>query len=220
MDRLRLERQRDLKLHHALFTGGLLESTDDTSKALDLSFRAMVRDSIPAIALFGTAVGNQMIPSCLKVDHGLPICSELAHLVGSGQFYVDRCDPRLNCTARTFTDIDFATRRDDLRADREEYEQAMQMKIEYEYLVPGAALMHGFTLVHASPLERSCLGRAIELWREQPFIGGKSSSGNGRISLEYDPLPDSSEYLQYLRDSRSRVIEALSALADRLGEKL
>ena len=219
LDRLGIERITP-KLHHALFTGGILESTDETSGDLDLKFRTTVREVIPPLALFGTAVGNQMIPSCLKVDHGLPICAELKQHACSGQYLVSPDDPRFNHSVRTFTDFDFITRRDDLRADREEDEQARQMKVEYEYIIPGAGLMHGFTLVNANDIERSCLGHTIALWKNQPFVGGKSGSGNGQVACYYEPELASEAYLEYLDHEHDEIKAAIHVLASKLGETL
>lgn len=201
------------KMHHALFTGGVLEGTDEAAGFLDLAFRQSVRDTIPPLALFGSAVGNQMLPGCMRVDHAMPVCREYAAFLQ----HVD--DPRKEHSIRTFTDVSFATRRDDLRAERAADEQAQQMKIEFEAFISGTAFAHGFTLSWASPVETSCLGHVLSLWEEQPHIGGKSSSGYGRVSLDYSPALDPEPYRAYLRDEQAQVVEALDELAARLEGK-
>jgi len=198
------------KLHHALYTGGLLESTDETTGTIDLGFRTWIRGTFPPLGLFGTVVGNQMIPSCLRVDHAIPYCREYrAFLNGTD-------DPRLGHSVRTFTDFSFATRRDDLRAEREEDEQAMQMLVEFEAFVPGTRFAHGFTLVYPSELEVSCLAHVLTLWAEQPFIGGKAGSGYGRIAFQYLPPLDPEPYRRYVSVERHKLRHALDQLAARL----
>lgn len=201
------------KLHHALYTGGVLEGTDESAGFIDLAFRTLVRDTITPLAVWGTAAGNQMITGCLRVDHAIPICREYAALLG------DVDDSRKEHSVRTFTDVSFATRRDDLRAERGADEQAQQMKIEFEVFISGTAFAHGFTLSWANEREEACLARAIELWASVPYIGGKSSSGYGQVALEYVGLPSSAPYLTYLDESGDKVREVLDGLALRLDGK-
>jgi len=203
---------KSAKLHHALFTGGLLESTDEASGKVDLELRRALRDALPPVGLFGTAIGNQIIDGCLKVDHAIPICAEYAaYLEG-----ID--DPRKQHSIRTFTDSSFATRRDDLHEEREEGEQARQMKVDFETFVPGTAFVHGFVLVHANAAEAACLGRALELWAEQPWVGGKSSSGYGRVTFDYRPELDSAAYVEFCNDAANA--EAARAVLDVLADAL
>ncbi len=195
------------KLFHALMTGGVLESTDETTGMVDLALRARVRDLVPPLGLFGTAIGNQMVPGCLKVDHAMPICREYAAYLDD-----EANDPRASRPIRSFTDISFATRKDELRAEREDDEQAMQMLVEFEAFIAGTKFVHGFTLVYPSALEAACLGRAVELWREQPYVGGKSGSGYGRIAMAYTGLPDAAPYLAHLERGRAEIAEVLGSL--------
>src|SRR5581483_12226322 len=93
------------KLHHALYSGGVLESTDETTGVIDLERRRWVRDTFPPLALFGTVLGNQMVPGCLRVDHALPVCAETRAVLPPAL----QADPRAQHGVRTFTDVAFAT---------------------------------------------------------------------------------------------------------------
>lgn len=212
VDRLGYE-VKSPKMHHALYTGGVLEGTDESAGFIDLAFRTQVRDAITPLALLGSAVGNQMIMGCLKVDHAIPICREYASLLGHIE------DPRKEHSVRTFTDISFATRRDDLRAERQADEQAQQMKIEFETFISGTAFTHCFTLTYASELEASCLGHTMSLWEGLPYIGGKSSSGYGHVALDYPSAPSPELYRAYLEQKGAEVREALDELGARLEGK-
>ena len=204
---------RSAKMHHALFTGGVLEGTDEAAGQIDLAFRTSARDNIPPLALLGSAVGNQMIQGCLRVDHAMPICREYAALLAHIE------DPRKDQSIRTFTDVSFATRRDDLRAERGADEQAQQMKIEFEAFISGTAFAHSFTLAWASPVEASCLGHGISLLADLPYIGGKSSSGYGRVAYNYPIAPSPDTYRAYLAERGDHVAAVLDDLAMRLDGK-
>jgi hypothetical protein len=200
------------KVYHALFSGGILESTDETAMLIELELRRQVRDAIPPLALFGTSVGNQMIPGCLRVRHGMPVCSEYRAYLPPKL----AADPRAEQSVRTFTDVAFATRRDELHAERQGDEQAIQMKVEYEVFVPGSLFAHGFALVYPSPLEVAALGWVIQLWREQPYIGGKAGCGYGELALHYDDVPDHAPYLEYVAAEAATIREALAEIGGRL----
>lgn len=197
------------KLHYALFSGGTLTSTDDGG-VVDLQARRMIRQTVPPLELFGTVVGNQMIDSCLKVDHALPVCLECAEYLRHAD------DPRAQHSVRTFTQFSFSSRRDDLRVEREEGEQAVQMLIEFEAFVAGALFEHGFALIYPSELAVSCLGHVLTLWAEQPYVGGKSGSGYGRISFDYQPFPDPQPYCDYVASHANEIAVVLNLIAEAL----
>jgi hypothetical protein len=204
---------RSEKLYHALFAGGVLESTDEASGVLDLAFRKAVRSGIPALGLFGASIGNQMVDSCLKVGHMWPVCRETAWRLPEDL----RLDPRADLRVATFTDFVHHTRRDELRAERAEDEQAVQMLVEFEVFIPGTLFHHYFALEYASELEASCFGQALQLWTQHPWIAGKSATGYGEVAFYYEPkTPSPTPYLDYLRDQADAVKRLLDELADRL----
>jgi len=94
LDRLGLDEQNTPKLHHALFSGGLLESTEECTGEVDIAFRKLVRDTIPPIGLFGTAIGNQMIQGSLLVEHAVPVARETSFMAEAGIALVEPDDER------------------------------------------------------------------------------------------------------------------------------
>jgi len=171
------------KLHHALYTGGQLESTDDTTSTIDMALRRQIIEHIPPLGLLGTSIGNQIITGCLSVEHAMPVCSERRWTKTARPPLPHDDDSRWDQPSRMFLNTHFQTRRDDLRADRDEDEQAVQKLVEYESLLPRPLLDHGFVLRTASPVEAGHLGRGIELWSQFPTIGGKASGGFGQLTL-------------------------------------
>lgn len=200
------------KLHHALFSGGVLKSTEENTGLIDLSFRKKIRELVPPVAVFGCAVGNQMIQGILTVEHMWPICKEYSTYLP--QKY--RSDPRASMPVRTFTDESFITRRDDLRADRREDEQAVQMKIDYECFVPGTKFYHRFVLLLPDELQRSCVGRVLDLFEMLPYVGGRSASGDGKVMLNYDNRPKADLYLEFIKEKRDEIVQLLSELEAKL----
>lgn len=200
------------KLHHALFSGGVLESTSDTTGVIDLAFRKKVRELMPTVAIFGCALGNQMIQGNLIVEHMWPICEEYKPYLPEEY----QKDPRAERPIRTFTDQSFITRRDDLREERAEDEQAVQMKVDYECFVPGTKFYHRFVLQLPDQLQLSCFGRVLDLFEAMPYVGGRSSSGDGKVMLNYKNKPDASLYLEFVQEKKDEIIKLLKELEERL----
>lgn len=202
-----------VKLYHILFSGGILESTEDTNAKVNLELRRQIRLLIPPLSLLGAAVGNQMVQGKLKVGHAFPLCREYLPYLPE----TFRNDPRTAKTVRVFTDEAFDTRKDDLKAARGEDEQAIQMKVEFECFIPGTGFYHWFATDYATPVEQACLGRLLELWGQTPFVGGKASSGYGQIALDYqDTIPQSEPYVDFIRSNREAALEALNVLGGAL----
>ena len=200
------------KLYHTFFTGGALESSDAASGIIDLEIRKKIKALFPVISLLGCALENQMIPGKLKIGHAFPVCLEYAPYLPNNL----KEDERAKISVKTFTDESFNTRKDDLRAEREEDEQAVQMKIEFECFIPGTKFYHWMATEYVNDLEASCFGRFIEIFREAPFLGGKLSSGNGEVTFNYhSEFPGSGVYLEFLRNEKNAIIDLIETLRGR-----
>ncbi len=201
------------KLHHVLFSGGVLETVSESvSGVIDLALRKRIRETLPPVALYGCAIGNQMIQGIMTVEHMWPICAEYAPYLPA-----DFCDDdRIQKPIRVFTAESFITRRDDLRAERKDDEQAIQMKVDYECFIPGTMFYHRWALTLPDEVQWSCLGRVIELWAQEPYIGGRSASGDGKVALMYHDVPSSELYVEFVREKADDIRKLLSELEGRL----
>ena len=199
------------KLHHALHTGGLLESTGEVSGSLDLPARRKLSATIPPLALLGTAILNDMIPGQLTVDFARPFCREMAWALRLQGYD----DARIDHGARSFRDFTFTTRRDDLRAG----EEAHQMIVTFEYFAAGTAFAHSFRLRHPTPLLEATVGTMIRLWQDDPIIGGKAAGGFGQLALQYENVPDTLAYDTYVDAHGDEIRAVLDDLAARLDNK-
>jgi len=200
------------KVYHSLFSGGVLESTEEATGVIDLALRKRVRNLIIPAAIFGCAIGNQMIQGILIVEHMMPICAEYKDYLPSEY----QNDQRASQPIRVFTDQSFITRRDDLRAEREEGEQAVQMKVDYECFVPGTKFYHRFVLQLPDELQKSCFGRVLDLFEMMPYVGGRSSSGDGKVMLNYKNRPDTSLYLEFVKEKKDDIKVLLQELENTL----
>ncbi len=70
-----------LPAFYFLFSGGSL--TSKAGEGLDIDEARMWREKIPLVALFGGAMGNQIMQGNCKVGKAIPICKETAHIVPS-----------------------------------------------------------------------------------------------------------------------------------------
>ena len=202
------------KLYHALFSGGVLETVEETQGAIDIELKRKILNLLPPIRLFGFSYGNQMVEGKLKIGHLLPICTELK------DYLPDNIQPK-----NSFYDYIghvFQTRKDELRVEKTDEEQAIQMLIEYEVFVPGTMFWHEIKLEDPTPLDVATLARVIELWKQKPFIGGKSAIGHGELTIRYDFAPDSKQYeqwfnpkqyLEFLKERRDEICKLLDNLS-------
>jgi len=202
----RLEYEPDLKLHHIFYSGGVLETTEKMYGNVDLELRKNIRDFIIPLSLFGASVGNQVLTGKLQVGHIFPVCKEYAGFLPE-EFRKLEASKK---SVRLFTDDSFITRRDDMNVERDVDEQAVQMKVDYECFIPGTIFYHWFALDYPTELEMSCFGHMISLFRETPFLGGRSSQGDGEVEFEYTPeIPDENKYLEFLKENKEDIKKVL-----------
>lgn len=199
---------KGLRLYHAFFTGGVLETVDETkSGVIDLEFKKRINSLIPPISVLGMSYGNQIFEGKLKVGMLLPICSELKEYLP--EEYARSCKKPVH----DFLDFVHQTRKDDKREAREDNEQAIQMMINYEVFIAGTPFYHSFSLEDCSEVEEGVVARAVELWKECPYIGGKSSIGFGELGIHYNQFNLSSKpYLDFVKKNKKEIIELLKEI--------
>jgi len=214
------------KLYHTIFAGGILTEAEEESESgtvdLALKFR-IVRYLLP-LRLFGCSYANQMVEGRVLVGHMLPICKELAEYTAVPS----------DISFHQLIAHTFQTRRDELRAPRRggqqqegqgggrgEEEQAVQMMVEYECFAPGTRFAHEIILEttrEGEELDLSTLYRAVELWQQKPYIGGKSAVGFGKLRIEYvwPRQVDSGAYLRFVEGNRDEIVKVLDELREAL----
>jgi hypothetical protein len=199
-----------VKIYHMLFSGGMLETVDEKSSgAIDIGLKRQIRKTIPPIAVLGSSLGNQIFEGKLKINMALPICKELK------EFLPDDLQIKPETSFYEFLDWTFTTRRDDLREERKEDEQATQMMVNFEVFAPGTPFYHEFVLNDANEVEEGVLARMLNLWQQKPYIGGKSAIGLGKLKLNYDYEHDKEEaYLHFLHEKKDEITAMLKELEE------
>ncbi|MEN2997779.1 MAG: hypothetical protein ABDH28_01900 [Brevinematia bacterium] len=195
------------RIYHSFFTGGVLEGGEEVEGVLNLELRQQIRKNIPPLSLFGCALGNQMLVGKIKVAHLIPIAQETKEFIPQHILEGIKIKP-----IRVFTDEAFLTRRDDLQA-REEGEEAVQMKVDYEVFVPGTLFYHFFLLEYPTPIEHSCFARMINLFKQSPYIGARSAQGDGLIDFDYGVSVGEEEYISYVKQNAKVITEFIRNLA-------
>lgn len=195
------------KVYHFLFTGGILEALDPKDKgAINLTLKKKIRELIPPISLVGSALGNQMVQGKLKVGMADIVCAETKHYLRDYDDY--------NFSAYNLKGSDFGTRLDDLKEERDDDEQAHQMKYEFETLIRGTKFTHEFILEDCNDVEKACFRRMFKLWNERPYLGGKSGTGYGKVKLDYPEINNLSDddYLKYVDENKELICNFLDEL--------
>lgn len=205
-----------LKLYHALFSGGVLETLEESTPAIDIELRKRIRSLIPPLSLLGTAIGNQVIEGKLKVMHMLPVCKETVDY--HEDWVVTRFVDNAARSCYEYLDWVFHTRRAEEKRQAKD-EQAVQMLYRFEVLVPGTILYTRMVCSDCNELELSALAHMLELFKSHGQIGGKPATGYGRFRIAeargLDGLkPDA--YLRHLEEKAKEITELLRDLEARL----
>ena len=192
---------KSLRLYHALFAGGLLESVGSSGK-IELEKKRLIRKNIPPISVFGTSFGNQIFEGKLKIGFMMPICKELN----------DYLPIKSNKSFFSYLDFEYQTRKDDL-GEHEEDQTAVQMLINYEVFISGTKFYHKIILDNMNKIEKGVVSRMFKLWKDDPTIGSKSSIGFGYLKLDYNYDERYEQYyLDFCEKNRSDIIKTLEEL--------
>lgn len=199
------------RLYYLLSGGALEEVSASDAGHLNLEMRREIRAFIPPLSLLGASIGNQAFTGKLIVGKALPICCELN----------DFLPIQGKLSYHTYITEAFNTRRaerelpesvaENLRGKDEE--PTIQMKVSLECFAPGTKFYHKFMLMDTTAIEKSCFARMVELWRERPFVGGKSAVGYGEVRIDYPKLIlSSTDYLAWLQKNKAEIVKTLSKL--------
>ena len=191
-----------------LFSGGALTSTG--ARGLDIDEARRWRDLIPLVAIFGGAMGNQIMPGKVKVGKMLPICQETAHILP------ERYAAQANASIWDCLQEEAYTRRDDEKSEslrqllapeqrllleaaakdkREkrgtdddvagEKSTAQQMRYFVETIAAGTRLFWDVALDDVTPLEFEAFCATLAEFARWPYLGGKSGVGHGKVQIRF-----------------------------------
>lgn len=199
-----------LAAFYFLFSGGALTKTG--SRGLDVDKARKWRELIPLVAIFGGAMGNQIMPGKAKIGKGIPICSETAHLLPERfvngddlksiwdlcqeEAYTRRDDEKNEKLRQLIALPVRALLEDRARAERtkvgtkedmvKETGQKQQMRYYVETLAAGTRLFWEVTLDDVTDLEFEAFAVCLAEFARFPYVGGKSGVGHGKVSIKFD----------------------------------
>lgn len=193
----RLKPKVALWFFYALYTGGVLTEADSSTKKIvknmgdNGAIRAegvwKLRNMIPPISLLGAAIGNRILPGRVRFADLRPVCREW----GTGAIGVDQ-----------LLEWEFLTRRDDLVTSTDN----KSMIANTEVLRAGTELEGGIDIdTVMTAIERSVLGKGIELLQAHGFLGASSRRGFGKCVMEFSNVPGAEEYETLLKDKGSEI---------------
>lgn len=189
----------DQDVFHFLFSGGHLEKVNI---GVDLKKKKKLRELIPFLSVFGSAIGNEMLRGKLIVSSAIPRCSELG--TGMNSFY-------------DMTSIRRYTRQDDSKmAVGEKYlngkkELKTQMFYEIEVLNAGIVLDSFVIMDSDEKIEIQAFNTILLEFMKQPYLGGCSRIGHGEcefLNLKKDDLKNDL-YIKHIEDNKDQIINYL-----------
>lgn len=215
-----------------LFSGGGRATKTGDARYIDLYEEAELRSLFPTVSLFGGTIGNRMERGRVRVENVLPVCAEMAarlpdwlqdeamkysiaDLIDEQSFTT--ADPRENSDYRNYLDPDV------VRTYRVEQEERLKknqggsdMKLRHtvECLAAGTRLYLGALLRYVTPLEAGVFLGGLSYFYEQPFIGGKTNRGFGRIKF----TPKQFEMAGFARVEGPLAEETMTVADDHLRE--
>lgn len=198
-----------LAAFYFLFSGGAL--TKVSGRGIDIDEARRWRSLIPLVALFGGAMGNQIMPGKAKIGKAIPICQETAHIIperfveNGVQSVWDMCqeeaytrrDDEKNENLRQLIAPDIRKVLEDKAATQREKKksgddvagdtgQKQQMRYYVETIAAGTRLFWDITMDDVTPLEFEAFCVTLAEFSRFPYIGGKSGVGHGKVEIRFD----------------------------------
>jgi hypothetical protein len=184
-----------INVFHILFSGGALERSESY---IDITKKIEMRQMLPMLSIFGSAMGNEMMQGKLMITTAYPQCIELGNSTVS---YND------------MTNIIRYTRIDDQkRITGETYaipqENKAQMFYDIETLNAGNILEFSIYLDSTNPVEISALNTALNILKnKKPFLGGCTRAGHGNIEFEFNE--ETETYTRFLQENKNEIKQYL-----------
>lgn len=189
---------------HLLFSGGSIGG----KQSLDIDQARLYRRMLPAFSIFGGGVGNQIMEGKMKIGSMYPLVAECQAIIPEKfrsetapswkkwtyeKSYTRRDDSKQENLRQYITDADMiGAPNQQLLLDGEKEDKkkkdgpATQMRYTIELLAAGAVMYQRIYLQDMTDLEIGAFVSALYEFQKAPYIGGKSGTGHGLCSIEYN----------------------------------
>ena len=200
-----------LSVYDLLFSGGSLQKGSKTG-VIDVLKVNKIRYLFPMLALFGGCLSNHIMQGEFNCGYAWLVCQETNNITGlkNKSSYID------------FLGEDFGTRQDNVLQDIDKInakefkvrKQPIQMKYNYEVIIPGAKFVQEFQVNTIDKITESAFTKTLELFINYSFLGARSSSGFGKVDLDYDlsKLEKSKLYDDFIIANQKDIIDELQTL--------
>lgn len=256
--------QIPLEMFYLLFSGGAIGG----DQKIDIDQARKIRQAIPVLSIFGGGVGNQILAGKINVNDAWPICNECKHLIPEQYRQESLISWRQMTTERSYSRTDDAKDErlrqylqtedklmiegdngqmqllddgDDKKDKKKKKEAPQQMRYTIEVLQAGSKLWHRIDVKDMTEIEFGALVSCFVEWSKNPYIGGQSRIGMGRVHADYKWIPAEGEeedfilvgdipllgktaqetkrkydeclnqYTQYLEDNKQRLVNLIEA---------
>lgn len=208
-ERVGINKENKLKdtFYSRLFSGGVLKSSKDENEDRqanngkeDIQAKENLFKYCPPAQLLGLAMEDGILHSQLIVGIPRLVCLEN----GNGDI-----------TYWNYIDTVFGTRFDDLKKGDDFVEtfvkEIVQMKYEFEVIIQGSVWEHYFILRSGDTNDvlRGAFYKMLKLFVENPYVGGLSSGGFGKVDLsKLEKQIDKKsieEYEKYLESNKDEI---------------
>lgn len=199
-----------LQAFYFLFSGGALVSSGGSS--LDVGYFRKLKSLIPLVSIFGGAMGNSIMPGKIKVGKLIPICKETQHIIPSRylpeqvstiwdycqiEMFTRKDDAKNDKYLPIITKKELASKEKQMdifggAKNEEEIEtiekpqNPQQMMYNIETLSAGTKFFWEIVLEDVTNIELEAFLSALLQFQKTPYLGGKSATGHGKISVEFD----------------------------------
>lgn len=191
-------------LYHMLFAGGALTGSTEEEQVL---YKREIREKVPFLSVFGSAMGNFMLSGKLSSGFGYVISEETKTFTGIES----------ERSIYEYLSTEFYTRRDDYEAgSAEDVADTVQMKYETEVLIAGTELLQTVILKDCTELEIGCFMNILQLWKKDgAIIGGVARVGHGRVEfdIDFDNYREQiEEYNSYIQENKETIKQYILGL--------
>lgn len=216
---------------HAMFNGGAMKETKSVTEVVTGEKQAILRETVPLIAVFGGMGGARSISGRLTVDSAIPITRETAYL---STYYMAE-PPAEEYLQSVYSIIEkqrfvrFSTSEGSSvqplitpDSDRELPKSGGMIFWSQEVLPIGTELFHSICLNNATPIETSFFEEVMAVWMRRAHIGQQIRAGMGKVAPLYtkevttvagtpaEQVPVN--WREALADRKEEALEALSWL--------
>lgn len=184
-----------ISTYHLLFTGGSLTASAEDTQTLR---KREIRNIMPFLSVFGSAIVNDMLAGKLSSGILYPISNETEEITGISS----------DKSIYEFISTEFYTRRDDFEED--EKSTTNQMIYESEVLIVGTKFQQNIMLKNVTELEKGAFLHMLEVFSKNCVVGGKDNVGHGRMKFEYDfelERDSINHYLDYIKENKEKIKE-------------